>query len=97
MVRHFNPKISDDIIFNSLKTVFWPGRMQKIRPKIFYDVSHNEKGMEKTLQTLKELYPDEDIYGLLCLKKDKDLTSLKSVILKNFKTLLFLRIKRSFA
>ena len=84
VVSHFDPKIKEDIIFNSLKTVFWPGRMQKIRQKIFYDVSHNKKGMEKTLQTLKELYPDEDIYGLLCLKKDKDLTSLKSVILKKF-------------
>ena len=87
VVSHFDSKIKDDIIYNSLKTVFWPGRMQKIRPKIFYDVSHNKEGMEKTLQTLKELYPDEDIHGLLCLKKDKDLTSLKSVILKNFKNL----------
>ena len=87
VVRHFDPKIKDDIIYNSLKTVFWPGRMQKIRQNIFYDVSHNKKGMEKTLQTLKELYPDEDIHGLLCLKKDKDLTSLGSEILKNFKTL----------
>ena len=96
MVSHFDPKIKDDIIFNSLKTVFWPGRMQKIRQKIFYDVSHNKKGMEKTLQTLKELYPDEDIYGLLCLKKDKDLTSLKSVILKNFKNLFISEDKKGF-
>ena len=87
VVSYFDPKIKDDIIYNSLKTVFWPGRLQKIRQKIFYDVSHNKKGMEKTLQTLKELYPDEDIHGLLCLKKDKDLKSLESVILKNFKTL----------
>ena len=87
VVSHFDSKIKDDIIYNSLKTVFWPGRMQKIGQKIFYDVSHNKKGMEKTLQTLKELYPDEDIHGLLCLKKDKDLTSLGSEILKNFKTL----------
>ena len=45
--------------------------------------------MEKTLQTLKELYPDEDIYGLLCLKKDKDLTILKNVILKNLRPFYF--------
>ena len=87
VVNHFDPKIKDDMIYNSLKTVFWPGRLQKIRQKIFYDVSHNKEGMKKTLQTLKELYPDEDIHGLLCLKKDKDLKSLESVILKNFKTL----------
>jgi len=87
VVNHFDPKIKDDMIYNSLKTVFWPGRLQKIRQKIFYDVSHNKEGMKKTLQTLRELYPNEDIHGLLCLKKDKDLKSLESVILKNFKTL----------
>ena len=88
VVGQFDPKIKYDMIYNSLKKVFWPGRMQKIRQRIFYDVSHNEKGMEKTLQVLKELYPGKDIHGLLCLKKDKELISLKSVILKNFKTLL---------
>ena len=75
------------MIYKSLKRVFWPGRMQKIGKRIFYDVSHNKKGMEKTLQALKELYPGKDIHGLLSLKKDKDLTLLKSVILKKFKTL----------
>ena len=96
VVNHFDPKIKYDIIYNSLKTVFWPGRMQKIRQKIFYDVSHNKEGMEKTLQTLKELYPDKDIHGLLCLKKDKDLISLKSVILKNFKTLFISEDQKGF-
>ncbi len=87
VVIQFDPKIKYDIIYNSLKRVFWPGRMQKIGQRIFYDVSHNEKGMEKTLQALKELYPGKDIYGLLCLKKDKELTSLKGLIVQNFKTL----------
>ena len=94
VVNHFDPKIKDDMIYNSLKTVFWPGRLQKIRQNIFYDVSHNKEGMKKTLQTLKELYPDEDIHGLLCLKKDKDLKSLGSVIFKNFKTLLISEDKK---
>ena len=61
--------------------------MQKIGQRIFYDVSHNEKGMEKTLQALKGLYSGKDIYGLLCLKKDKELTPLKSLIVQNFKNL----------
>ena len=87
VVGQFDPKINYDMIYNSLNRVFWPGRMQKIRQRIFYDVSHNEKGMEMTLQALKDLYPGKDIHGLLCLKKDKDLISLKSVIMKNFKTL----------
>ena len=70
--------------------------MQQIGERIFYDVSHNKKGMEKTLQALKELYPGKDIHGLLCLKKDKDLISLKSVILKNFKTLFISEDQKGF-
>ena len=96
VVSHFDPKIKYDMIYNALKRVCWPGRMQKIRQRIFYDVSHNKKGMEKTLQSLKELYPGKDIHGLLCLKKDKDIKSLKSVILKNFKTLFISDDKKGF-
>ena len=96
VVSQFDPKIKYDMIYNSLKRVFWPGRMQKIGERIFYDVSHNKKGMEKTLQALKELYPGKDIHGLLCLKKDKDLTSLESVILKNFKTLFISEDQKGF-
>lgn len=88
VINQFDPHIKHDMIHKALKKVFWPGRMQKIEQRVFYDVSHNKKGMEKTFQTLKELYPDKDIHGLLCLKKDKDLISLKSLILKNLKTLI---------
>ena len=65
VVRHFDSKIKDDIIYNSLKTVFWPGRMQKVRQKVFYDVSHNKKGMEKILKNFKTLLISEDKKGLL--------------------------------
>ena len=88
VINQFDPHIKYDLIHKALKKVLWPGRMQKIGQRFFYDVSHNKKGMEKTFQTLKELYPDKDIHGLLCLKKDKDLISLKSLILKNLKTLI---------
>jgi len=88
VISQFDSNIKHDMIYNALKTVFWPCRMQKVEKRVFYDVSHNKKGMEKTLQTLKELFPNKDIYGLLCLKKDKDLKSLKSLILKNLKTLI---------
>ncbi len=52
--------------------------------------------MKKTLQTIKDLYPCQNIHGLLCLKKDKDLTSLKSLISKNFKTLIVSEDQKGF-
>ena len=87
VIRQFDPDMQYDNIYNGIKKVFWPGRMQKITKNIFYDVSHNENGLKKTLETLKKLYPHYNIYGLFCIKKDKDLKSLKDLLIKNFTTL----------
>ncbi len=96
VVNQFDPKIDYDITYNALKKVFWPGRMQEVRQRIFYDVSHNKNGMEKTLQTLKDLFPGKSIYGLLCLKKGKDLASMKNLILRNFKNLIVSEDQKGF-
>ena len=87
-VSAFDSSIQHETIHEGLKKVFWPGRLQKIGENVFYDVSHNENGLKNTLQTLKRLYPFQDIHGLLCLKKDKNLETFKDLILKNFKTLI---------
>ena len=84
VIRKFDPNIGYDAIYNGIKKVFWPGRLQKIKKNIFYDVSHNEDGLKKTLETINKLYPNLDIYGLFCIKKGKDLSSLKDLMLKNF-------------
>ena len=36
------------------------------------------------METINKLYPNLDIYGLFCIKKGKDLSSLKDLLLKNF-------------
>jgi dihydrofolate synthase/folylpolyglutamate synthase len=87
VIREFDPNMGYDAIYNGIKKVFWPGRLQKIKQNIFYDVSHNEDGLKKTLETINKLYPNLDIYGLFCIKKGKDLSSLKDLLLKNFANL----------
>ena len=84
VIRQFDTNIGYDAIYNGIKKVFWLGRLQRIKKNIFYDVSHNEDGLQKTLETIYKLYPDFDINGLFCIKKDKDLVSLKDLLLKNF-------------
>ena len=88
VINKFDANINKEAINNALRKVFWPGRMQKVAYNIFYDVSHNENGLEKTLQTLKKLHPNQVIHGLMCLKKDKSVDSLKYLISENFKTLI---------
>ena len=88
VVNKVDSNINNEGINTALRKVFWPGRMQKVGRNIFYDVSHNENGLEKTLHTLKKLYPNPIIHGLLCLKKDKSVDCLKDLISENFKTLI---------
>ncbi len=88
VINKMDPNIKNKAIKRALRKVFWPGRMQKVGHNIFYDVSHNENGLKKTLQTLKKLYPNQSLHGLMCLKKDKNVDSLKEIISENFKTLI---------
>ena len=88
VVNKLDSNINNEGISRALAKVFWPGRMQKVGHNIFYDVSHNENGLEETLRTLKKLFPNQIIHGLLCCKKDKSVDSLKDLISGNIKTLI---------
>ena len=88
VVNALYPNVKNRTIKKALKKVFWPGRMHRIEHNIFYDVSHNKNGLEKTLETLKTLYSQKDLHGLLLLKKRQNIESLKGLISKTFKSLI---------
>ena len=72
-VGHLDNKIKHNSICKSLRDLYWPGRLQCLSKKIYYDVAHNESGIKATLRSFNMIYPDYNIYGLFCLKGDKDL------------------------
>ena len=72
-VGHLDNKIKHKSICKSLRDLYWPGRLQCLSKKIYYDVAHNESGIKATLRSFSTIYPDYNIYGLFCLKGDKDL------------------------
>ena len=72
-VAHLDNKIKHKSICKSLKDLYWPGRLQCLSKKIYYDVAHNESGIKSILRSFNMIYPDYNIYGLFCLKGDKDL------------------------
>ena len=87
-IKKFDLNISNEKIKNGLKKVKWAGRLQKIGDKIFYDVSHNEEGVKTTLNTLRNMFPNLNMYGLLCIKEDKVLSKISKQINQTFKKLL---------
>jgi len=76
------PKIETENILRGIETVNWPGRLQKLQddPPLFYDVAHNAHGLEATLTTLMELFPNHEINTVCALKKTKGLASVAGLI-----------------
>jgi len=90
VVRYCNSLIKNETISKGLSKVYWPGRMQKITKNIYYDVAHNEDGIKVAIQTLKILFPDNNLYGFFCFKKDKNLNLVSSMISNKFKKIFVL-------
>ncbi len=84
---HFDDKIPYETICEGINNVCWPGRLQPVSDRIYYDVAHNEEGIRSVLGTLKTIFPESEIFGLFCLKGDKDIEHIAKYINSQFKTL----------
>jgi dihydrofolate synthase/folylpolyglutamate synthase len=69
----------------SLKTLNWHGRLERWQKNanVFLDVSHNPDGLQKTIDTLKTLYPKQEFVCLFAFLTDKSIANLIG-ILKQF-------------
>ena len=79
--------ISYETIDKGLRNVCWPGRLQLIDDKIYYDVAHNENGVKSVLNNLNRIFPTSKFYGLLCLKGDKEIDCIAESIRSQFEML----------
>ena len=86
-IKLFNPKISYETIGKGLKNVYWPGRLQQVSDKIYYDVAHNENGVKSVIDNLSTMFPTSKFYGLLCLKGDKEIDCIAESIKSQFEML----------
>lgn len=73
--------ISEKDIGAGFKNTQWPGRLQVLSkdPPVFYDVAHNEQGIDKMMNTLAKLY-DQKPMGVFGLKEDKELANISKKI-----------------
>ena len=86
-IKLFNSNISYETINKGLRNVYWPGRLQLVADKIYYDVAHNENGVKSVLNNLNRLFPTSKLYGLLCLKGDKEIDCVAESIKSQFEML----------
>ena len=86
-INLFNSDIPYEIIDKGLRNVYWPGRLQQVSDKIYYDVAHNEDGVKSVLNNLNRIFPTSKLYGLLCLKGDKEIDCIAESIKSQFEML----------
>ena len=86
-IKLFNSNISYETIDKGLRNVYWPGRLQLVSDKIYYDVAHNENGVKSVLNNLNRMFPTSKLYGLLCLKGDKEIDCIAESIKSQFEML----------
>ena len=86
-MKYFDKNIKQKAINEGLKKVVWPGRLQLVSERIYYDVAHNAEGIKSALDNLIKISPSVNLYGLFCIKGDKDLEVVAKIIKLNFKKL----------
>ena len=81
----------------SVKTIKWPGRLEKIKNKnMYYDVAHNVEGINAMIKTIFKSHADKKIIGLFSLKSDKNIRPICDVIKNNFETLILCHDKNGY-
>ena len=88
VVQQYNPLLNNEMIKTGLDTLCWPGRMQKLSDRIYYDVAHNEDGIKMAFKSVHALFPNKPFYGLFCLKGEKELDQIGKYIFGKFDRLL---------
>ena len=80
-----NQPVVEKIIRTSLYRTKWKGRMEVVNknPLIIIDGAHNEEGLIKTFNEIKEIFPNKKIYSLFSFMKDKDVKKMIEIIKQN--------------
>lgn len=78
----FDDTIDTGTIKEGLRTVRWPGRLQKmsVDPLVYYDVAHNSSGVTAVLETLQELFKNRSIGAICAFKKTKQMETIGQLL-----------------
>lgn len=89
-----NISINKNLIKQALNKTFWPARLQKLNnnPITYLDGAHNKEAIEKSLKTIKKLYPDKEITVLFSGMKDKEIKENLEIIFNYTKDIIFTQI-----
>ncbi|MCD8509082.1 MAG: bifunctional folylpolyglutamate synthase/dihydrofolate synthase [Bacillus sp. (in: Bacteria)] len=72
--------VDDEHIIKGLEKAKLPGRCEVVhqQPDIIIDTAHNPEAMAVTIETVKEMYGDQELHVLFAAMKDKDVEAMVS-------------------
>lgn len=81
--NHLKP--DKEKIKEAFKNTVWQGRMQILynRPLILLDGSHNEEGLKKSFEEIKDIFKDKKIITIYTFLKDKETDKLFKIVKEN--------------
>lgn len=68
--------ISGDTVRRGIYAMFWPGRMEEIRPHVWLDGAHNDNGIRRFLESVKGILGEKSAGLLFAVVNDKDFTDM---------------------
>lgn len=74
--------LNHEAVLRGLKKAFWPGRMEKIsnQPLIILDGAHNEPGIERLVETIKNDFSQQTVHILFAAMKNKEIQKMIEMI-----------------
>lgn len=66
--------LTDEVIYRGLKKATWSGRFEKIaeEPLFYIDGAHNRASVNRLVETLEELFPNQKFHFVVGMMRDKD-------------------------
>lgn len=74
--------ITREIIYRGLEKASWPGRFEKVldNPLFYIDGAHNLASVNRLVETLTDLFPDEKFHFVVGMMKDKDYEKMLKIV-----------------
>ena len=89
--------IEPDKVNKAVLNTSWLGRIEKLtKSDIYFDVAHNYDGLKAMINTIKSNHPQKKLFGLFCIKGDKNMNSISDLIRESFHQIIICQDKNKY-
>ena len=89
--------IDPDKVNKAILNISWLGRIEKLTKRdIYFDVAHNYDGIKAMINTIKSNHPQKKLFGLFCIKGDKNMNSISDLIRESFHKIIICQDKNKY-